>query len=126
MKEFLKKPIPLAQIPDQEKEPQFVSEPLVPVQETERIHIRMQYPLLGMKHGEKRCMLRKTVYDMLQKASESLEPGYAFLIWDAWRPFALQKELLSLFLRGSSQRFGTAGSSPSVKCSRRSVRSSKS
>lgn len=70
MKEYLKKPIPLAQIPDQEKEPQFVSEPLVPVQETERIHIRMQYPLLGMKHGEKRCMLRKTVYDMLQKASE--------------------------------------------------------
>ncbi|WP_105304228.1 M15 family metallopeptidase [Anaerolactibacter massiliensis] len=97
MKEYLKKPIPLAQIPDQEKEPQFVSEPLVPVQETERIHIRMQYPLLGMKHGEKRCMLRKTVYDMLQKASESLEPGYAFLIWDAWRPFALQKELFTAY-----------------------------
>ncbi|MGN1388404.1 MAG: M15 family metallopeptidase [Bulleidia sp.] len=93
MSRYQTEPIPSIRIPDQETEPQFLSEPLVPVQESDRIRIRMMYPLLGMKHAEERCMLRRTVYEMLKNASEALEPGYAFVIWDAWRPFDLQKEL---------------------------------
>lgn len=97
MREFIREPVPSVRIPDLETEPQFISEPLVPVLETERIRIRMKYPLLGMKQAEERCMLRMSVYEMLQKASESLESGFSLVIWDAWRPFELQKELFTAY-----------------------------
>ena len=38
-------------------------------------------------------MARKEVVEMLYRAAENLPSGYKFVIWDAWRPFALQKEL---------------------------------
>ena len=53
----------------------------------------MQYPVLGFENGEKRCLARKEVVEMLYKAADLLPDGYKFVIWDAWRPFALQKEL---------------------------------
>lgn len=92
MKEYRDKTIPA---PVSRKAPAaaFVNEPFVHVQESEKIHLKMMYPLLGMDNGEKECWMRQTVYEMLQKAAEALEPGYRFVIWDAWRPFALQKEL---------------------------------
>ena len=71
----------------------FIDSPLVPVEENDRIDIRMLYPVLGFQNAESRCLLRKEAWDMLQNAAEKLPEGYRFRIWDAWRPFALQKEL---------------------------------
>lgn len=75
----------------------FINEELVEIKNTDKIEIKMMYPLLGMKNGFNKCFLRETVASMLYKASESLPDGYKFLIWDAWRPFALQKELFEVY-----------------------------
>lgn len=77
--------------------PCFTDEPFVQVKDSAKIIIRMQYPLRGMKNGEPACYMRRTVYEMLQKAAAQLDEGYAFVIWDAWRPFALQKELFTSY-----------------------------
>lgn len=93
MTKYTEKPIPI--LPDLENytETAFIDSPLVPVEENDRIDIRMLYPVLGFQNAESRCLLRKEAWDMLQNAAEKLPEGYRFRIWDAWRPFALQKEL---------------------------------
>ncbi|MCI1519998.1 MAG: M15 family metallopeptidase [Eubacterium sp.] len=93
MDKYILTPIPEEPDPGKYPEHAFIDSPLVPVEENEKIRIDMQYPQLGFKNAEKRCMLRKEVHDMLQKAAAELPEGYKFVIWDAWRPFALQKEL---------------------------------
>lgn len=75
----------------------FKDEELVEIKNSNKIEIKMMYPLLGMKNGFEKCFLRKTVKDMLYKAANSLPDNYKFLIWDAWRPFALQKELFEVY-----------------------------
>lgn len=37
------------------------------------------------------CRMRKITFDMLNEASKLLPKGYAFKIFDAWRPVAVQK-----------------------------------
>ena len=59
----------------------------------ERIDVCMQYPVLGMKNAETKCLMRREVAQRLMAAAEKLPKGYRFRIWDAWRPFALQREL---------------------------------
>lgn len=85
--------------------PSFVSEPFVQVTDSEKIRIEMMYPILGMENGEKNCYMRKSVYAMLERAAELLDPGYRFVIWDAWRPFALQKELFIKYRIGIIRDF---------------------
>lgn len=63
------------------------------ITELDGFDIQMQYPLLGMQNAEHRCMMRREVLLRLQKAQHLLPDGYKLRIWDAWRPFALQKEL---------------------------------
>lgn len=75
----------------------FKDEELVEIVNTDKIEIKMMYPILNMKNGFNKCLLRKTVANMLYKASDSLPNGYKFLIWDSWRPFALQKELFEVY-----------------------------
>ena len=57
------------------------------------IIIDMKYPKLGMKNAINKCLVRKEVLDMLLDAKNNLPDGYTFKIWDAYRPFELQKEL---------------------------------
>lgn len=75
----------------------FVDEEFVEIVDTDKIKVKMMYPLLNMDNGYKKCYVRKTVKEMLDKAAESLDDGYQFLIWDAWRPFSLQKELFEKY-----------------------------
>lgn len=93
MKKFTSKPIPVIPDPENCENRSFIDSPLVEIKPNEKIEIDMQYPLLGFKNGEKRCLARKEVVEMLYKAAELLPDGYKFVIWDAWRPFALQEEL---------------------------------
>lgn len=71
----------------------FIDEPFVKVTPTKRIQVQMMYPILNMRNAVTECFMRKTVYDKLLAASRLLPEGYGFCIWDAWRPFLLQKEL---------------------------------
>lgn len=97
MTDYHLKPIPVEPDPGIYREHEFKDSPLVPVQENEKIRIEMQYPERGCKNAESRCLLRKEVQDMLQDAAAKLPEGYKFVIWDAWRPFALQKELFETY-----------------------------
>lgn len=73
-----------------------------------RFDVQMQYPLLGMKHAEPQCFVRKEVYEMLLQAAERLPEGYRFRIWDTWRPFALQKELYEVYSQDIIRDFNLA------------------
>ena len=61
------------------------------------IDVKMQYSLLGMEYAEKRCLMRREVYERLLKAQENLPKGYFIRVWDAWRPFKLQEELYYVY-----------------------------
>lgn len=43
------------------------------------------------------CRMRKITFDMLNEASKLLPKGYAFKIFDAWRPVAVQKYLFNRY-----------------------------
>lgn len=75
----------------------FVSSKLVELKSMDGIDVQMQYPLLRMKHAYERCLLREEAYDRLLLARKRLPKGLHFVIWDAWRPFELQKELFELY-----------------------------
>ena len=93
MNKFTSKPIPVISDPENCDNRDFIDSPLVEIKPNEKIIVDMQYPVLGFENGEKRCLARKEVAEMLYKAADLLPDGYKFVIWDAWRPFALQKEL---------------------------------
>lgn len=65
----------------------------VKIKSNDKFIVEMQYPLLGMKNAISECFVRNEVYEMLSIAQSKLPSGYKIKIWDAWRPFDLQKEL---------------------------------
>ena len=77
--------------------PAFLNEPFQIITADEHIIPRMQYPALGMKAAEPRCILRASAADHLRAASRMLPTNLRLVIWDAWRPFALQQELYDLY-----------------------------
>ncbi|MBF1183043.1 MAG: M15 family metallopeptidase [[Eubacterium] sulci] len=93
MNKYLDNPIPVIADPGNCERRAFIDSPLVDIEPNDKLLIEMQYPILGFENAEKRCMARKEVVEMLYRAAENLPSGYKFVIWDAWRPFALQKEL---------------------------------
>lgn len=87
------KPIPIKTDP---KEYAFIQPEkckFVRVISDDKINVQMQYPLLGYTNTVEDCYVRKTVYEKLLIAQSLLPEGYKIRIWDAWRPFSLQKEL---------------------------------
>ncbi len=75
----------------------FIDEEFVEIKNSEYFNVEMQYPILGMKTAESRCLLRKEAYERLLQAAKSLPKGMRLKIWDAWRPFALQEELYYVY-----------------------------
>lgn len=65
----------------------------IEIKENELIKTDMQYPVMGMHYAQKECFVRNRVYEMLLSAARMLPSGYRLKIFDAWRPFALQREL---------------------------------
>lgn len=85
-------------IPD-ERQPEaygvlcVTGEPFVELLDGKELDVKMQYTLMGMEHAEKRCFVRKEVYERLLKAQDMLPSGIRLRILDGWRPFKLQAEL---------------------------------
>lgn len=71
----------------------YINEEMVLVESNDFLVVNMKYPSINMTHAIKECYMRKTVYEKLISASKLLPSGYKLVIWDAWRPFLLQKEL---------------------------------
>ena len=57
------------------------------------IQVDMQYYKMNIKGAINKAYVRKTVGDMLLIAQEFLPEGYHLKIWDAWRPYEVQKSL---------------------------------
>ena len=87
------KAVPIIPEPEIYTASRFSGSRLVEILPDEKIDIKMMYPTLGFENAEERCIVREEVYALLKKAGELLPAGYRFRIWDAWRPFLLQKEL---------------------------------
>ena len=90
-------PIPELKDPERYTAGCFIRSPFVEIRPDDRFVVEMQYPILGMQNVTEKCYVRKEVYDMLLDASGKLPSGYRFKILDAWRPFALQKELFEKY-----------------------------
>lgn len=83
----------------------FEDSPLLEVTSDMGIDVMMQYPLMGMYFAEKRCLMRKEVYEMLLRAQGFLPEGIYLRVWDAWRPFKLQKELYDAYAEDIIEQF---------------------
>ena len=99
-------PIPLREGPARYEESAFLPSEFVEIKSNSFCEVRMQYPLRNMKNAEEQCFVRKEVYELLQKAAQRLPAGYKFCIWDAWRPFMLQKELYEVYSGEIIRDFG--------------------
>lgn len=58
-----------------------------------KLFIDLQYPKRKMMNATGRCLVRAGTAQRLEMAARALPEGLALCVWDAWRPFALQKEL---------------------------------
>lgn len=101
--------------PGEYREHAFTEEEFVLVKESERLEVQMQYPILGMRHAECDCLLRKSVYERLVLAASYLPEGMKLRIWDAWRPFALQRELYESYAAQLIREFNLEGLSEREK-----------
>ena len=86
------KEIPYVSEPLSFSEISRVDSPFVEIKNNSFFEVKMQYPILKMQNAEKRCLVRAEVYK--------------FLIYDAWRPFELQKELYQKYSNDILARFG--------------------
>ena len=94
---MINKPIPFLDEPKIVEAINITHSPFIKVTDNEFLIIAMQYPLLNMKNAINDCYMRIEVYEKLKEASKLLPRGYKFKILDAYRPFALQKELYDLY-----------------------------
>lgn len=86
-------PILEANDPEWYEERDFINSEFVEIKSDETFEVEMKYPLLGMENAVNHCLVRREVYERLLLAAKKLPMGYKLKIFDAWRPFALQKEL---------------------------------
>ena len=63
----------------------------------EKIIVRSQYFIQGIKGALPESYVRESVYDKLIEATNYLPNGYKLLIYDAWRPEIVQYELYESF-----------------------------
>ena len=89
--------IPKLGEPEDYEQTAFLDSAFIELRNDEKIEVSMQYPFLKMKNAESHCFVRIEMYNHLKKAAELLPDGYKFKILDAWRPFALQKELYEVY-----------------------------
>lgn len=64
-----------------------------------RIICSPHYYNKGIPNAEKNCYLRQSVYSRLLEALCTLPKGYSFKVFDAWRPYAVQKFLFEQYAK---------------------------
>lgn len=93
--------IPKKEIPDTSSlEFSVCDEPFVEVASYSggRITVDMQYHRQGRCGAINEAYLRLSVAKMLVRVAENLPDGYKIKIYDAWRPFEVQKDLFDQYL----------------------------
>ena len=72
-------------------------EDLVRLTDDDRFHIDLRYAAQGIRGAVTECLIRKTAAERLAAAQALLPAGYRLRIFDAWRPFAVQRALYEDF-----------------------------
>lgn len=67
-----------------------------------RIFVDMKYYSQGRRGAVNKAYLRLTVAKMLIRVAENLPSGYRLKIYDAWRPYEVQKDIFDEYLAGIS------------------------
>lgn len=81
------------------------NEPFVKVDRPAQIISDMRYAKTGVPQAVSACYLRQTAYDRLLEAAGKLPRGYKFKIFDAWRPFSVQKWLYTSYRKILEERY---------------------
>lgn len=66
---------------------------MVELIDSERVQVCYKYYELGFNNAINKCFIQPETKEKLLEAANDLPEGYKFLIWDVYRPFALQEEL---------------------------------
>ena len=74
-----------------------MEEKLIEIQNSEKIIIEPVYFLQGIPHAIDKCYARETVVKKIRKIANSLPNGFKLKIYDAWRPFEVQKYLYNQY-----------------------------
>lgn len=98
-------PIPEKGMPSLSKAYKIITSKLLNVEIESNINVRMMYSELGMNNSIDLCYVRKEVLEKLIIAQSSLPEGLFLRIWDAWRPFELQKELFEVYSKKIINKF---------------------
>lgn len=91
------KPIPVLSFPVNVPVGVAVEEPLVCITADSSFLSQPVYFEQGIPGAVKEPMLRKGAFERLQKAASFLPAGYRLLVFDAWRPYAVQKGLYDTY-----------------------------
>jgi D-alanyl-D-alanine dipeptidase len=69
------------------------AEKMVPIDESEKMHVHPIYQKKGYKSAEETVFVRERVAELLIAAADKLPDGYGIVILDGWRALSLQREL---------------------------------
>lgn len=103
------KPIPTREEPGEYTQLLERDSGFIELKNGEPFFVQMQYPCLNMRYAETRCLIREELYERLLAAQNALPDGMCLCIWDAWRPFLLQKELYERYYEQIVQEFHLEG-----------------
>lgn len=70
-----------------------------------KIKTQSDYFRQGIQHALPSCYVRRSVAEKLADAAEKLPDNVNLLIWDGWRPLALQEELVQRIALAIEQKF---------------------
>lgn len=79
-------------------------EGFVQLTDCKQLHIDMQYTKQGIPDAVAECFLREGAYRRLMLAAHYLPDGMRFRIFDAWRPFTVQKALYDDYAANFSKK----------------------
>lgn len=79
-------------------------EELVPLSQSSSFIVDPVYYLNGIKGAINECYVRKSIAEMLERASLKLPIGYKFIIWDTWRPVEVQQSLYNQYKKVLSSK----------------------
>lgn len=102
---ILRKPIPNLNAPERFAQLAPVDSAFVCLKDKQPFDIELQYPKMQMRNAVTECYVHQEVFLRLLAAQKLLPQGYRLRIWDAWRPFALQKELYDIYAADLIRRF---------------------